>query len=93
VNRAALCCESHIGTEHASKATRTEHLTHNTADRVADGLGQNMRITSKIKVLRSPPALILPERNQSPRRPEENQNTETNAKTGVPNRRQRASAA
>jgi hypothetical protein len=83
VNRAALCCESHIGTEHA----------HNTADRVADGLGQNMRITSKIKVLRSPPALILPERNQSPRRPEENENTETNAKTGVPNRRQRASAA
>ena len=38
-----------------------------------------MHITSKIKVLRSPPGLILPERDHSPHRPEENEKTEKHA--------------
>jgi hypothetical protein len=41
-----------------------------------------MHITSKIKVLRSPPGLILPERD--PRRPEENEKTEKHAETDAP---------
>jgi hypothetical protein len=41
-----------------------------------------MRITSKIKVLRSPPGLILPERD--PGRPEENDKAQKHAETNDP---------
>ena len=43
-----------------------------------------MQITSKIKVLRSPPGLILPERDHSPRRPEENEKALKHAETDGP---------
>ena len=49
-----------------------------------DGLGKTMQITSKIKVLRSPPGLILPERDHSPRRPEENEKVLKHAETDGP---------
>jgi hypothetical protein len=79
VNGAALPCES---TLERVGLVAIEPSIGTTTRWACCGVGLNMRITSKIKILLSPPGLILPEREQSPPRREENQNAGKQAEAG-----------